>query len=92
MELDAKLSALVELAEASGIGIRHVPSAGRSPQTAGGALVRLAGKDIIFLDPTASQLEQIAVLADALRGRDDVAGKFILPEIREIIDQAGRDQ
>lgn len=92
MELHARLSALVELAESSGIDIRRVPSAGRSPEHPGGALVRLGRKEIIFLDPTASELEQIGVLAGALRGRDEIGGRFIPPEIREIIDQGDQHE
>jgi hypothetical protein len=87
MEGQSKLAALIDLAEQVGITIRRVPSAGESAEHPGGALVRLKGKEVIFLDPTAPLGDQIAVVASALRGRSEVEGRFLPPEIRQAIEE-----
>ncbi len=94
METSQQLGALIGLAESVGISIRRAPAAGDSEATQrepGGALVRLKGKEIIFLDPTASSSDQIAVVAGALRGRPEIHQRFLPPEIRQLIDEPGGD-
>ena len=91
MDEYAQLRALLDLAEAAGITLRRAP-AGEVPAGAaghpGGALVRLAGKEILFLDPTASVADRIAVVAAALVGRNEIENTFLAPEIRQRIDDA----
>jgi len=86
MDPDTHLRLLLDLVEEAGIVLRRAPSAGESPDHPGGALVRLKGKDILFLDPTAPVGDQIGVVAAALRGRTEVESRFLPPEIRELID------
>ena len=95
MEPQTQLNALIDLAESLGITVRRVPSAGGvSGERPGGALVRLRGKEMIFLDPSAGVADRIDVVAAALRGRGELADKFLPPEIRELIDglSAGWDR
>jgi hypothetical protein len=51
-------------------------------------MVKLKGREILFLDPAASPSDQLGVLAASLRGRRQVEDRFLPPEIREIIDTA----
>ena len=86
MEAHAKLTALTDLAGSLGITVRRVPSAGQSGEHPGGAFVRLRGKEMIFLDPTAPLADQIAVVAQALRPKAELQEMFLPPEIRELLD------
>ena len=43
---------------------------------------------MLFLDPSAAIADQIAVVAAALRGREQIEQRYLPPEIREAIDQA----
>ena len=54
--------------------------------TPGGALVKLKGKEILFLDPTAPLPDQVAVVAGCLRGRAGIEQRFLPPEVRQAID------
>jgi hypothetical protein len=87
MDPHGKLRALVDLAEALGITVRRAASAGQSPQHPGGALVRLRGQEMLFLDPTAPATDQIDVVVEALRGRAELDELFLPPEIRELLEQ-----
>ena len=94
MDEHAQLRYLLDLAETAGIVIRRAPAlpegevaAGRGGQP-GGALVRLRGKEMLFLDPGASLADRIAVVAAALAGRSEIEDRFLPPEIRRRIDQA----
>ena len=88
MELYDQLNKLIDLAESLGMLIRRAPSAGENPEHPGGAYVRLKGKEIIFLDPTATLIDQIAVAAGALRGRQELENVFLPPEVRELIEKS----
>jgi hypothetical protein len=88
MDSQSKLAAMLDLAEEFGLPVRRVPSAGDSPDHPGGAVVRLKGKDVIFLDPTAATEDQVTVVASALRGRKELDSRFLPPEVREAIDGA----
>lgn len=85
MEAERKLSLLLELAESVGLAIRHMPSTGGDAPP--GALVRLKGREIIFLDPSAAACDQISVVAPALRNRKELDDVFVPPEIRQAIDE-----
>ncbi len=74
---------LVDLAEQLGIEVRPAPASEAHP---GGAMVRLRGREILFLDPAASTEEQIPVLVSALAGRAELQDRFLPPELRELLD------
>lgn len=86
MEPHEQLGALIDLAEDIGMVIRSAPG-GDASSHPGGAYVRFKGKEIIFLDPTAAVTDQLAVVAGALRGRGELEGKFLAPELRELIER-----
>ena len=91
MEPQTQLSVLLDLAEEIGIAVRRVPAAGDDPEHPGGALVRLAEREVLFLDPTAAVADQIDAVAAALRGpsaggRAELRDRFLPPEIRQLID------
>ena len=88
MNPSEQLAALADLAESLGVEIRRAP-AGEGSGHPGGALVRLKGRDILFLDESASLPERIQVLAAALAGHEELASVFLPPVLREILDQAG---
>jgi hypothetical protein len=93
----SQLDALINLAESLGIAIWRATSAvdpgrrGFDDLHPGGALVRLKGKEILFLDPTAPAADQLAVVAGALRGRRELQDRFLAPEVRQLIDGAADD-
>ncbi len=90
MDTSRQLGELIDLAESLGISIRQAPSPADSAaegRCSGGALVRLKGKEIIFLDSNASLSDQITVVAGALRLRPEIQQRFLPPEIRQLIDQ-----
>ena len=88
MNPSEQLAALADLAESLGVEIRRAPAAEASGHP-GGALVRLKGRDILFLDESASPAERIQVLASALAGREELATMFLPPVLRELLDRAG---
>lgn len=88
MDEYAQLRALLDLAESAGLTLRRAPLPSEQQEHPGGALVKLRGQEILFLDPTAAVADRIAVVAAALKGRQVVEEAFIPPEIREIIDGA----
>jgi hypothetical protein len=89
MDIEEKLSALITLAESSGIFVRRVASAGGEGPRRGGDLVRLKGKEILFLDESASLADQADAVASALAGRgQQLESRYLPPEIRQAIDDA----
>ena len=90
MDATQQLDRLIDLCEELGIAIRKAPAgdelgAGEHP---GGAVVRLKGSEILFLDTTAALGDQIAATVAALRGRSELEDRFVAPEIRELIDSS----
>lgn len=81
-----KLNTLMELADQLEIQVRRAPAAAETGEHPGGSLVKLKGKEMLFLDPTASTSDQISAAAHALRGRAELQDQFIPPEIRELLD------
>lgn len=79
-----QLRYLLNLAESAGIDIRRAPA---GDDHTGGALVKLRGREILFLDPGASVADRIAVAAAALAGREELQDRFLPPQIRELIDR-----
>ena len=89
MDEYAQLRALLDLADSVGIVIRRRPAA-ETPHAAG-ALVRLGGREMLFLDPAAAVADRIAAVAAALAGRPEVEDVFLPPEIRRHIEAAAAD-
>ena len=89
MDPISQLTALMDLAENLGVEIRRAPGGGDGDHP-GGALVRLRGKDIVFLNGDAAVVEQIEVLAAALAQKPEVQQMFLPPQLRQILDSAGR--
>ena len=87
MDEQSRLGVLLDLAEELGITVRRVPSAGESDDHPGGALVRVKGKEMLLLDPTAHLEDQIEVAASALRGRTQLQHRFLPPEIRQLLEE-----
>jgi len=86
MEPERQLRALLDLVESLGILLRRMPAGeGGSP----GALVRLRDREMLFLDPAAPVADQVAVVADALRGRPGLEELYLPPELRELIEGGG---
>jgi len=83
MDIDAQFRALMDLAETLGLEIRSV-----SPlETQGaGALVKIHNKEVLFLDFSASVADRISLLAETLRGRDELQQIYIKPELRRLIE------
>jgi len=81
------LTTLLELAETLGVEMRRVPHSADPDSHPGGAVVRLKGRQIVFLDGEADPTDQAQVLAAALRGRPEIAGMFLPPEIRELLGE-----
>ena len=89
MDSHEQLSALLDLAESLGVEIRWAPPAGGLREAPGGALVRLRDKEMLFLDPTAAVGDQIEAAARALADRRELQARFLPPEIRRLLDEAG---
>jgi hypothetical protein len=87
MENYAQLAALLDLADEVGLTVRVMPSVDAMGDHPGGALVRMKGRDVLFLDGSASVADRLDVTAAALAGRPELAGRFIVPELRELIDK-----
>lgn len=88
MDEPTKLFELMDLAQDVGLEVRQVPGSGEPDTHPGGAVIRLKGKAVVFLDPSAALPEQIEVLARALRSQPSLQQRFVQPEIRQILDQA----
>ncbi|MBI5722341.1 MAG: hypothetical protein HZA50_00110 [Planctomycetes bacterium] len=86
MEQHTILEKLLELAEELAIEVRHTPAAG-TDEHPGGSVVRLKGKEILFLDPSAGLADQIAAAAAALQDRQQLNDRFIPPEVRQVIEE-----
>jgi hypothetical protein len=80
-----RLSALLDLAEEVGIGIRRAPASSEG-QHPGGAVVKLRGKEILFLDPSATTTDQVTATAAALRGHPELADRYLRPELRALLE------
>jgi hypothetical protein len=78
--------ALTELAESLGISVRAVAGVGELSGHLGGALVRLKGREVVFLNADAPAAEQTAALASALRGRERLERIYLAPELRELLE------
>lgn len=87
MDKESQLGYLIDLAESLSIQVRQVSREVDSAESRGGALVRLKGKEILFIDPGASPVEQIAVVAGALRDRREIAEMYLPPQVRRALER-----
>ena len=85
MDPYSTITELTELAEQVGLPVRISPAADATEHP-GGAVVRLRGQDVLFLDPGASTADQLAVLAGALRDHPGLDDRFVKPSLRDIIE------
>ena len=82
MDTQNLLESLMELAAQMGVEIRQVPLDGD-----GGGLCLLKGKRILFVDTNASLPDQLARTAAGLATLEDGEDIYILPEVRELLEQ-----
>ena len=87
-DLHTTLAGLLELAESLGISVRMVSGRADPSAAAGGALVRLRDKEMILLERDASPADQVAAVAAALHGREELDDMFLMPDLRELIDSS----
>ncbi len=86
MDKQSQLAFLSDLAESLGIEVRQASRKANLVESPGGALVRLKGRELLFIDPGASLVEQVAVVARALRDRGEIAEMYLPPEIRRLLE------
>lgn len=77
---------MIDLAREMGLTLRRAPAAVGDSQHPGGAVVRLRGEPIVFLNPAATPAEQLDVLATALRDCKQLEGRFLRPDLRELLE------
>jgi hypothetical protein len=90
MDENAILGFLVELAQSLLIDVRTCPHTAWEYTVSdhpGGALVRLKGKEILFLDSSATLADRTEAVVSALRGRDELEGIYLPPEIRALFER-----
>ncbi len=89
MDEHAQLRVLLHLAETAGIAVRGAPpSAEEGGERSAGALVKLRGREILFLNADASVAERLALVASVLKGRPAVEDVFLPPEIRQRLEES----
>lgn len=88
METEEIFAELRSLAEALGIVIRGAALGEDSSDHPGGAVVRLRGKEILFLNSSACLEDRIEALAKALARRPELADRFLPPQVRAVLDDA----
>jgi hypothetical protein len=89
MDAYEQLESLLDLAEQLGLKIRRLPGLAGEGDHPGGALTRVKGEEVLFLDAQAGLADQLSVTAAALAGRPGIEDRYMAPELREIIDRAG---
>jgi hypothetical protein len=77
-----KLRLLLDVAESIGIEVRRVSGM----TEAGGSLVRIRGKSVLFLDPSASDRQRLDVVAGALRDRPELEDQWLPPAVRDLLE------
>ena len=87
MDIACKHAQLLDLAEQIGLEVRPSPPMGLGGEHPGGAMVRLRGREILFLDPSASLADQVDALAAALAGRAQWQDRYLPPEIRQLLGE-----
>jgi len=82
MDQQRILEELLDLAEQVGFEVRREFLGGE-----GGGLCRLRDKWVLFVDTGATVADQTAQTAGVLAKREEIEEKYLLPQIREILDQ-----
>ena len=82
MDTSDQLEYLTQLAQQLGLEVRFLDGSGR-PDQPGGAVVKLKGREILFIDSSASLLDQVEAAADFLNGRPELADMYLPPVIRD---------
>ena len=82
MDTDQVLEALCDLALQLDVEVRRVPLNGQ-----GGGLCVLRGRQILFVDSLASATEQVAQTAASLATFDQLQATYLVPAVREALDQ-----
>ncbi len=86
MDTETLLSMLLDLAEELGIELRHVPSLPMSSDHPGAELVRLKGREMLFINASAAPADQIDGVASVLRSRSELEDRYLPPQLREVLD------
>jgi hypothetical protein len=81
MENQRLMSELLDLAERMGLAVRHDNLGG-----AGSGLCQIRGRQVLFLDQDSDVDDQISALAKALADQPDLDRHFILPQIRQLLE------
>ncbi len=84
MDLQAKLDALLSVAEEIGLTIRREPLGGD-----GGGYCVLRGSRILFVDTTADLETRYDRILQALASLPEVEQRFLQPEIRDDLERQG---
>jgi hypothetical protein len=82
-----QLEALMELARDVGLSVRPMPGGVGEGDHAGGALARIKGQEVLFLDAQAAIADQTAVLAAALADREELENRYLPPEVRQCLQE-----
>lgn len=82
MDKQVLLTELLDLAGRLDIDVRQVYMTGE-----GGGLCKLRGRWVLFVDNAAPLPEQLARVAESLAGQDHLEDQYLLPEVREILEQ-----
>ena len=85
MDAHERLRALLELTEQIGLTVRRMPNLTGDGDRTGGALVRIQGEEVLFVDPLAAVADQTAFVAGVLAGRRELQSRFVAPQLRECI-------
>ena len=92
MDSYEQLQALLDLAGQVGLVVRQLPGLAGGEDHPGGALIRVKGEEVLFLDARASVADQLAVTAAALAGRAELENRYVQPQLRDIIEKDQRDE
>ena len=80
------LDNLSGLLEELGVSIRAMPTGSAGSESPAGSLVRIRGREVMFLNAHAPAEEQITILVDALRGCGQLQDRYLPPEIRDLLE------
>lgn len=82
MSVDAKLSALLDVAESLGIEVRHASLEGR-----GGGICRIHGKRVLFVDLECDRATRYYAVLHEVSQLPEIDTLFVEPVLREEIDR-----
>jgi len=82
MDSQRLLGELLDFGERAGMEIRQVYLGGE-----GGGLCVVRGKRVLFVDSGASLADQLARTAAALASVEDLEKRYLLPEVRQVLEK-----